>query len=105
MGSWGLQATYGHDVQITQRAESIHHAVKKKTFASRLLTQLGDILLKSASGVEVRSWTCRARDLLVATIGPCVSHLGHMVAIQKLEGKISCHAMDIIILKHNNPKQ
>ena len=83
-------------VQSTQRAESIHSAIKKKTSASGLLTQLGETLLKYASGSEIRGETRKARDILVHAARSFGNHAGHMVAIQSLEGKISTHAMELL---------
>ena len=83
-------------VQSTQRAESIHHAVKKDTNASGLLTHLGEKLLKYSKGAELRSETGKARDLLVAAARSFSTQAGHMAVVQQLDGQISAHAMDIV---------
>lgn len=83
-------------MQSTQRAESIHSAIKNHTRASALLTQLGEILVNYADGCDIRNEAKKARDILVASARSFATDSGHMAAVQSLEGKISTFAMHII---------
>ena len=83
-------------VQSTQRAESIHSAIKKHTSASGLLVQLGQTLITYANGAELKHETKRARDILVAAARSFSNQSGHMPAVQHMDGRISGFAMDIV---------
>lgn len=83
-------------MQSTQRAESIHHAVKTRTSSSGLLVQLAETLLSYADGAAMKHETSRARDILLAGSLSFSNQTGHMALVQNLQDKVSSHAMDII---------
>ena len=74
----------------------MHSSSKKKILPSSLLTQLGETLIKYAEGVELKSQTQKARDILVAAARSFGNSAGHLPAVRSMEGKISTHAMQLL---------